>query len=267
MNRTISTAAFCLLLCAATPVSAADETRTPSPDAQVPTDVRYQLPVVAYAYRAGGASAGTMGVQALGVGLVGSDGHGVVGGGGSIWGSPLDRLTLVADAQRDVSRNFSPAAAAIFRIAGSSERGLSFGALGRFKIDGFAAGPDRDEIESEVELGALASLVESGWLVDLNAIGGRGVGDDGETDAEGRLRLGRDVTDWLRIGLDGQARLRLSGPRYLPSGRTWDFASGLQGLARRKNFFLSMTAGPATAGMTTSSVGWVFMTSVGGVEL
>src|SRR5512140_2112604 len=72
-----------------------------------------EAPTVAYAYSAHGASAHTIGAQTYGLGLAGrGDGHGaMVGGGISVWGAPIDRLTLVGDASRDSFGQFAPSAA------------------------------------------------------------------------------------------------------------------------------------------------------------
>src|SRR5207245_5862306 len=117
----------------------------------------------------------------------------VIGGAGAIWGSPFERLTIVVDGQRNLSRDFSPSAAGIVRLYGNGRDGLTLGALGKFKIDGFGKGRNGDEVESEVEIGGLMSFESLGWHLDVNAIGGTGLGDDGEVDTEERLRLGYDV--------------------------------------------------------------------------
>jgi hypothetical protein len=227
-------------------------------------DIRNEVPNFGYAYTAYGASRGAVGAQAYSLGLVAAGQDAMVGGGGAVWASPFKRLTLIVDAQRNVAKNFSPSAAVIVGLYGNRSEGLSLSGLGKFKIDGFAAGPDHDEVESELEIGFLASFVESGWLLDLNAIAGRGLGDDGETDAEGRLRFARSLGSMFRLGVDGQARARLSGPRTLPNGRTWDFAAGPQAVLGLDNFYGSLTAGPTTSGLTSSNVGWVAMAAVGG---
>lgn len=171
-----------------------------------------------------------------------------------------------ADSGRTAQRfaKLSPSAAAIFRVLGSGTGGFSLAGLGKFKIDGFAAGPAHDEVESELELGVLATILEAGWIADLNAIAGRGLGDDGETDAEGRLRLARRVGSMLQLGIDGQARVRLAGPRTLPNGRSWDFAAGPQALLWVNHFYGSITAGPTTMGLTSSNIGWMAVASFGG---
>jgi hypothetical protein len=227
-------------------------------------DVRREVPIVAYTYSAAGAPAKTYGVQAYGLGLVASGQDAVVGGGGALWGSPVDRLTIIVDGQRNVSRDFAPSAAAIVRLYGNGREGLTIGALGKFKIDGFGKGPGGDEVESELEFGALLSFASAGFHLDGNAIGGRGLGDDGEVDTEGRLRFGYDLGDWVRLGLDNQVRVRVSGPLNLPNGRSWDFASGMQLLGYSGNFFGALTAGPTTMGLVSKNVGYTALLSIGG---
>jgi hypothetical protein len=90
-----------------------------------------------------------------------------------------------------------------------------------------------------------------------------GTGDDGEIDAEGRLRFGRDLGSLARLGVDGQARFRLAGDRPLAGGRTWDFAGGPQILFGSKHFYGALTGGPATMGVLRD-VGWTGILSLGG---
>ena len=234
-------------------------------------DVRSEIPNLAYAYTAHGATAKSMGAMGYGLGVGAAGQKGIIGGGVTVWGSPIDRLTLTGDAQRNVFGNFSPSFAAIVRLLGKSDEGWSLGALGKFKIEGFGrpggigtrpANPD--EIESELETGLLLSYGRDGYHADLNTIAGYGLGDDGEIDAEGRLRLGYDVTRALRVGMDGQARVRANGPQYLPNGKIWHFAVGPQVIAGSKSFFGSLTGGPATMGLISNNVGWNVIASVGG---
>jgi hypothetical protein len=260
-----------LLACLALPASALAQTTSASDDAGGTSatraaeakDVRREIPILAYTYAAHGVSAKTIGVQAYGLGLVARGQDGALGGGGAVWLSPIDRLTLVMDGQRNVARDFSPSAAAVVRLFGDGREGFTLGALGKFKIDGFGKGPNGDEVESELEMGALLSFAEAGWHVDANGIAGRGIGDEGEMDAEGRLRLGRDIGSWVRVGLDGQARARGAGPMTLANGRTWDFAAGAQVLAYSGPLFGSLTTGPTTTGLVTNNVGFTAMLSVG----
>lgn len=229
-----------------------------------PRDLRAALPQLAYAFSAYGAFPKTVGAQGYGSGLFASEQDAQLGGGATVWGSPVRRLTLIADAQRNPWGNFSPSAALLVHILGSATRGWSFGALGRFKVDGFAGGSNRDEIESEVELGALLSLNEAAWHLDLNTIAGRGTGDEGEMDVEGRLRLGRDIASLVRVGVDGQFRARVDGPRYLPNGRTWDFAIGPQLFVGSNAFYAAVTAGPSTMGLTSDAIGFSSILAIGG---
>jgi hypothetical protein len=227
-------------------------------------DVRREVPIVAYTYSAAGVTAKTYGVQLYGLGLAASGQDTVVGGGGAVWGSPIDRLTIVVDGQRNLSKDFSPSAAAIVRLYGNGREGLTLGALGKFKIDGFGKGPEGEEVESEVEAGGLLSYASAGFHLDVNAIYGVGLGDEGEMDSEGRLRVGYDLGSWARVGLDSQARVRVAGPLTLANGRSWDFAAGPQFLAYSGNFFGALTAGPTTMGLVTDKVGWTALLSAGG---
>ncbi len=230
-------------------------------------DVKNEVPIVAYTYQAYGVSAGTMGAQLTGLGLAGSGQRAIAGGGLTVWGAPIDRLTLIGDGQRNVFGNFAPSAALVYRLLGTPGDGFSLAALGKFKVDGFAGGPNKDEVESEIELGVLASYVRDGWHFDLNAIAGRGTGDDGETDAEARVRAGKDVGRWVRIGVDGQTRVRLAGPKYLPNRQIWDFAAGPQIMIGTRHFYGALTGGPATMGLLSPNVGWTVVASVGGSTL
>jgi hypothetical protein len=227
-------------------------------------DVRAEIPQLVYAYFAPGAPKGTFGAQGYGLGLAAPGESLTVGGGATVWGAPIARLTIMADAQRNVWGNFSPSAAVVAHIAGDRRDGWSLGALGKFKIEGFAAGPRRDEIESEVEAGLLGSFQRLGWRLDLNAIGGIGTGDEGEADVEGRLRAGRNLGSLFWLGVDGQIRLRVSGPKYLPNGRTWDFASGPQLLLGSGRFYGALTTGVATMGLQSRSLAYVSIVSAGG---
>jgi hypothetical protein len=230
----------------------------------VKRDVRGEVPITAFTYSADGAPAKSIGAQGYGMGVGASGQDTVLGGGGMVWWGPIDRLTLVLDAQRSFYEKFSPSVAATYRILGDRGDGWKLGGLGKFKVDGFSEGPDGDEVESEVEMGLLLSLAETGWHLDSNAIFGIGTGEEGEKDGEARLRFGRDLGKRVRLGLDGQARLRLDGPKYLPNGRTWDFAAGAQTVVGFQNFFGSFTVGPSTMGLTSKSVGVLAFLAVGG---
>ncbi len=259
---------FCVaLLCGSQVASAQSGSADGANEAQNPAQSSSvslrDIPLVAYTYSASGASFKTVGVQGYGIGMAARAQDSVIGGGGTFWASPLRRLTFVLDAQRNAARAFTPSAAAIVSVYASN--GFSLGALGKFKVDGFAAGPDRDEVESEIEVGGLVSYDALGWYADVNAMGGRGTGDDGETDVEGRLRAGRAIARWLRLGVDSQVRARLAGPKYLPNGRTWDFVAGAQAIATNDAFFGSLTVGPTTTGLVTKNVGWTIVASLGGV--
>jgi hypothetical protein len=228
-------------------------------------DVKNEVPIVVYTYGATGAPAKTVGVEAYGLGNSGGGNRAILGGGATVWGSPVDRLTLIGDGARNAFGDFAPSAAAVVRLFGRANDGWSLGAIGKFKVDGFSMGPNH-EMESEIESGLLLSYGRAGWHFDLNSITGFGTGDDGEVDTEGRLRLGRDVGNLLRVGLDGQGRYRLNGATPLLGGRTWDFAAGPQVMLGTKAFFGAITTGPATMGVA-NGLGWSGVVTVGGATL
>jgi hypothetical protein len=231
-------------------------------------DIRSEVPILAYTYNAVGVSKGTYGVQAYGLGVGGGGGgqRSILGGGATVWGSPIDRLTLVGDGSRDVFGNFAPSAAAIVRLFGTPNDGFALGAIGKFKVDGFGVGPN-NEIESEIEGGLLMSYVKYGWHLDLNAITGFGTGDDAEVDTEGRFRFGKDLGSMWRLGIDAQGRYRLNGANpVMPNGRWWDAAGGPQLMLGSSKFFGALTAGPSTMGIV-SGVGATGIITIGGATL
>src|SRR5262245_56845433 len=87
---------------AAAPAASNDSIPSSVATAGEAKDVQREIPIVAYTYSAAGASAKTLGVQAYGLGLVARGQDGVLGGGGAVWGSPIDRLTIVVDGQRNL---------------------------------------------------------------------------------------------------------------------------------------------------------------------
>ncbi|HEX8794728.1 MAG TPA: hypothetical protein VF765_27465 [Polyangiaceae bacterium] len=256
------------LLVAAAPDARADGVGdTALPTAAPPRDAKTEVPIVAYTYAATGAPAGTYGAYLYGTGLGASKQNATGGGGVTAWGAPIDRLTLVADAPRDVYLlgHFAPSFAAIVRLLGRANEGWSLGALAKYKVEGFGTDPGGD-LESELEGGLLLSYGERrGFHFDLNAITGFGLTEEGEVDTEGRLRLGYDVASMVRVGIDGQGRYRLAGSKALPNGALWDFAAGPQIVVGTGHFFGALTGGPATMGITSSGVvGWTLVASLGG---
>ena len=255
-----------LAVVAAPGTASADPNATATSDTPEPApttrDVKSEIPNTAYAYTAHGVSARSVGVQAYGIGLGGRGQKATLGGGGAVWGSPIDRLTLIGDGSRDVTGNFAPSVAAVVRLLGTPNDGFTLGALGKFKVEGFGTGRG-GETESEIETGLLLSYAKYGWHMDLNAISGFGTGDDGEIDAEGRFRLNHEIGSMVRLGVDSQMRYRVAGDKKLPGNRNGDFAAGPQVIIGSSNFFGSVTTGAATMGIT-NQVGWTSILSIGG---
>jgi len=222
-------------------------------------DAKQQVPITAYTYSAFGSTSGTLGAAAFGDSLSTKGNATTLGGGLRLWGSPIDRLTIIVDGQRNPAGGGSPTAGAIFRIAGNLDDGFAFAALGKYKNDGFA------HVEGEVEIGALLSFVRRGFHADINTVFG-GDFDGAEADAEGRARVGYDLAKWLRVGLDVQWRLRVAGEKTLAGGRKGDLVGGPQVLFAYRNFFVSLTAGPSTVDVV-SGVGWSVLLMGGGMTL
>jgi hypothetical protein len=214
--------------------------------------------VVALTHSARAPSKLGYGVSALGSGTLALSGEvrdeTQLGVGLRLWGSPLQRLVLIADVARRDNGEFAPALALQVRFW-ENER-WALGALGRFKSEGFA------EIEGEVELGLLGSYDAGPSHLDLNVIVGRGF-DEAETDGELALRVGRDVLGSLRAGLEGRVRYRLTGDQLLPGGRKWDAVAGPQLSVGFDPFFASLLTGPTNVGVV-SGVGWIGLLTFGG---
>lgn len=234
------------------------------PQAERPRDTRQDVPIVAYAYSAQGAAPKTAGAYGYGLTLAAAQQDAVLGGGVTAWGSPVDRLTLIGDASRDVSGRFTPSVAGMWRLYGTRGEGFSLGVLGKWKAEGFGVGPHGDEIESELEGGVLATVLAGRFHLDSNVLAGGALGGSGEADVEGRIRPGFDLGRLVRLGLDAQFRVRVAGPRYLPNGRIWDFAAGAQTVVGNQSFFGAFTFGPSTTGVLTENVGVTGMLALGG---
>lgn len=179
------------------------------------------------------------------------------GGGGMVFGSPIDRLTLFGVGERRLDGRSAPSAMATFRFAGGAADGWALAGMARYKAEGFA------EVEGEVELGLLGSFASRRSYGDVNLVVGRGF-DESETDGELKLRVGYEPLSWLRTGVDGRARFRMGGGAKLPGDRSWDVVGGPQVLVGGARFYGAVTVGPTTVGVA-SGVGWSATLQVGGI--
>jgi hypothetical protein len=237
-----------------------NDTATPPP--APPTDARDEVPVVGYAQSAFGASRMTAGAAGYVGVLYGqpnptSQGPGktLPQGGARLWGSPVDRLTLSLEVDR---RDFSaptPSATIAVRIFGSRAAGWAIGAAATYRAEGFA------HVVGELEGAILASFSRYRLHADLNVIFG-GAFAEPEMDSEVKLRLGYDVTSWMRIGADSRFRMRVGNGKLLAGGRTVDAVGGPEVLFGYKHFFTSVTGGPSTVGVA-QGFGWSATTTVG----
>jgi len=248
-----------------------------TPAAQ-PHDIREEVPLLAYTTSAFGASRLTMGAlgyggvlgappaSAPGTGLV----NGLTGGGGArIWGSPIDRVTILLEVARPLddkacggtgkpcvpANAAKPSASVIGRLLGSREAGMALSAELTYRTDGFA------DFGGEVEGSVLFSPARAGFHLDSNVTaGGAADPDEREADGEVKLRLGYDVTPWFRMGLDGRFRYRLLGAQSLPGNRLGDAVGGLELLFSYKHLFIAADAGPSTVGVAHGVGGTVLGT-------
>jgi hypothetical protein len=249
-----------------------------APPAQPPHDIREEVPLLAYTTSAFGASRMTMGALGyggvLGAPAASSPGTGLVnslsgGGGARIWGSPVDRLTIVLEVARPLddkacggagkpcipANAAKPSASVIGRLLGSRQAGMALSAELTYRTDGFA------DFGGEVEGSMLFSLARSGLHLDSNVTFGGAVDpDEREADGEVKLRLGYDVTSWFRVGLDGRFRYRLLGEQTLPGNRLGDAVGGPELLFSYKHLFVAVDGGPSTVGVARGVGGTVLGT-------
>jgi hypothetical protein len=258
----------CGLLFASAPANAVEPRDSATAQATAgPRDAKAEIPTLAFAYSAFGTQAGTYGALGYGSGLAGGQQKATGGGGVIGWGSPIDRLTVIVDAPRDVylQGHFAPSAAAIVRLFGTPGRGFAFSGLAKYKVEGFGTDPNGDT-ESEIEGGLLLSYAGAGLHLDLNAITGFGLTEEGEIDTEARARFGYDASRWVRVGVDGQGRYRLAGTKKLLNGSSYDFAGGPQVAVGSGAFFGAFTFGPTTMGVSnTHAVGGTAILSLCGM--
>jgi hypothetical protein len=179
--------------------------------------------------------------------------------GARIWGSPVDRLTIVLEVNHRPFSATAPSATVAARILGSRAQGWAVGAMLSYKTDGFA------ELAGEIEGGVLLSVERRGFHADTNFVFGGGVEEE-ELDGEWKFRAGYDVNRFVRIGVDGRMRYRVGGDTLLPGKRLGDALGGPEVLFGYKNFFLSASGGPSTVGVK-SGLGWTTALTVGGALL
>ena len=250
-------------------ITTPDAAPTPPP---APRDIRDEIPIVGYSISAFGSSRLSGGVAGF-VGVVGSPdngdprqvGHGMksgdaaqLGGGARIWVSPLTRLTIIAQIDRDYFGKAAPSATIAVRILGSRAQGWALGAAATYKTEGF------NELAGEVELSTLFSAMGGGWHADANLVLGTGFAEqDAELDGEIKLRAGYDVARWLRVGFDARGRYRLGGDGALPGNRIGDFVGGPEVVVSYDHFFFAASTGPSTVGVA-SGLGWSGTGTIGG---
>ena len=230
-----------------------------SPQGEKPraTDASREALTVAYTHNAFGSSPMTIGGAGFGDFHGGSGNDDFLGGGLRVWGSPLKRLTLMADGARRQNGEFAPSIGAQVRVLGDRADGWGLGLLGRYKAEGFA------ELEGETEFAVLGSYALHKVHVDVNGVIGGNVEEE-EGDAEFLARAGYEFTPFLRAGFEGRARFRIAGEKERPGARTWDAVFGAQVMGYTGPVFAALTAGPSTVGVS-EKVGWAIIVTAGAI--
>src|SRR5262249_9310313 len=158
-------------------------------------------------------------------------------GGARLWGSPVDRLTFLLEVDRRDFGAAAPSATIAVRVLGSRAAGWAVGAAATYRAEGFA------NIVGEIEGSLLLSFARYGLHAAVNGVFG-GAFAEREMDSEVKLRLGYDVTSWLRIGGDSRFRMRVGGGKYLAGGRSFDAIGGPELVFGYKHFFATVSGGP-----------------------
>ena len=188
-------------------------------------------------------------IGALGYGgVLGSSGPAGlrVGGGARMWGSPVDRLTIIVEVVRPLDDKIpaaKPSVSAMARIFGGAKQGYALSAQMSYRADGFA------DLGGEIEGSLLFSLSRGRLHADANVTFGGAVTDETEADSELKLRIGADLTSWCRVGVDGRFRYRVAGAKSLPGNRVGDAVGGPEIVFSYRHLFLAVDGGPSTVGV------------------
>jgi hypothetical protein len=260
MRRSVlATSALLLVGLLSTGATASERDTAPPATATDGGNALDRTPQGAYAVSAFGTPSANIGVGAAsGVQTGTGTGRGSeFQGGMTIFGAPIDRLTLFGTGERRFDGTYAPSAGIIVRLFGSRVEGWALSIGGKYKADGFA------DVGGETELGFFGSYARNGWHADANAVVGAGF-EEKESDGEARFRLGYEVAPAVRVGIDGQARYRLAGSRTLAGGRHWDAVGGPQVGATFGHVYGTITVGPSSVDVA-SGIGWTATASVGAV--
>lgn len=209
--------------------------------AKAPSDTRDEAPRHAFVESPFNLASGVMMAALTGTGTA-AKGANAGEGGVRIGGSPVSRLVVHGLVGRGTDGKWAPTATAHYRFFGSLADGYALGALAQYKTVGFT------EAGGEAEIGVTGGLRRKHFYLDANVVAGVGVeaGEVGELDGEGKLRLGFELDETFRFGVEGQIRDRLAGDKPLPNHRAFDVLGGPQILASWGRFVFAATGGATT---------------------
>ena len=219
------------------------------------TDARDEAPRNAYVESPFSLGSGVMMAALTGTGTVAKNGN-VGEGGVRLGGSPVDRLVIHGLIGRGADGKWAPTATVHFRFLGSLAEGYALGALAQYKTQGFT------EAGGEAEIGFTGGIRRAHFYLDANVLAGVGVdaGEVGELDGEGKLRLGYELNETFRFGVEGQFRDRLAGDHLLAGNRKYDVLGGPQLLAALGRFVLGATGGVTTVNVAQGAGGFGVLT-------
>ena len=213
------------------PAQPASKAEATSPSSQAPATVAAdEIPRIGVVESAFGSSRGVVFAGLQGLAVSNSDEH--AHAGLLLGGSPLSRLTLYGLFGRDGKGNFSPSVSAQFAVLGGAREGYALSLLAQYKAEGFT------EAGGELESGLFAAFRRHGWYVNLGALVGFGLEEEGEeaygkeeegeVDAEGKLRVGYEVLSALRLGVVARFREQLLN---LPAAKSPSVTTGTRSIS------------------------------------
>jgi hypothetical protein len=245
------------------PARAADSEAGPEPELSSAEVARHTLIATPTGVETYTAFLGERGLGASGVANVtsvaGSETD--LSGGFRLWGGFLDRVTAQGDAAKNSKGRFAPSLAVGVRVLGDRSKGWALGVLGRYRTEGFST------VDGEVEGGLLGSFARRQLHLDAGVIAGVGIEEE-EADGEGLVRFGYDLSNNVRLGVEGRVRheLETGGEQAARAAgeSEWDMFAGAQANLAFSHFFGVLTVGPQKP-RASEDIGLMLSLMLGGV--